>query len=655
MRQLAGIPFVIIIMVLCIATFVEQAYGTEFATHYIYHSWWFLAIWTVLAVVSATIIIKIRLWKRPSVLLIHLALLLILLGASITFLTSQNGILHIREGHIGHTYLDDSHQMLPLPFSLQLDSFRIAHYPGTDAPADYISYVTLNTKRSTHISMNNILCLDGYRLYQSSYDEDCHGTVLSVKYDPMGTPITYLGYVLMTVGMVWTLGSRKSRFRRLLHEAMSVKAVLTVVMCVVSGTSVHARILPTIRNEKVGQAARRQIVYNGRIAPFHTMASDFMLKIYGKTTYHGLSAEQVVCGWMARPEVWKNEPMIKIDNAELRALLKTNGKYVALQSLFNKDGTYKLQEFSDARQEMLLSKAVLALDEKVGIIIMLTQGTLFTPVPKGDSPLNRLRVEAEILYNRLPVVRLLFLFNITAGMLLLILLMTGRKVRKTQEAALYASLLALTLFYVLRWYVSGHIPFSNGYEAMLFMSLMIMLATSVIGRRFPLMTCPGLILSGFTLLVAHLGDKNPQITHLMPVLNSPLLSLHVSVIMMAYALLAMTFILAVISFLTPVTPLHMHHTLTLISQILLYPAEFLLAAGIFLGAVWANISWGTYWSWDPKEVWALITMLIYAIPLHTSSSLTTRNYHLFMLLAFLTVLMTYFGVNFFLGGMHAYT
>lgn len=680
MKQLAAILFIIIIIVLCVATFVEQAHGTAFATHYIYHSWWFFAIWAMLAAISVAIIIKKRLWQRPPVLLIHLALLIILLGAATTFMTSQSGMLHIREGNTENLYLDDSYQMHPLPFSLRLDSFRIAYYPGTDTPADYISYVTLtptpqhqtlntkhstlNTKHSTLISMNSPLLVDGYRLYQSSYDEDCRGTILSVKYDRMGTPITYIGYILMAVGMIWTLMSGKGRFRRLLREAMSGRALVTYIIFIYGVTSVSARTLPTINNDKAQQMARRQIVYNGRIAPFNTMANDFMLKIYGKTTYHGLSAEQIVCGWMARPEVWKSEPMIEIDNAELRAQLKTNGRYIALQSLFNKDGSYKLQDSANARQGRLPSKAIQALDEKVGIIIMLTQGTLFTPVPKVYSPLSHARIEAEILYNQLPIVKLLFIFNITTGILLLILFMTGYKVMKIQNYVLYASLLTLTLFYALRWYVSGRIPLSNGYETMLFMSLMIMLSSSVIGKRFHPITCMGLILSGFTLLVAHLGDKNPQITHLMPVLNSPLLSIHVSVIMMAYALLSMTFIIAIISLLTPhstlntnPSTLNIQHSLTLLSSLLLYPAVFLLAIGIFLGAVWANISWGTYWNWDPKEVWALITMLIYAIPLHIPSLNTkhsTLNTHFFMLFAFLTVLMTYFGVNYFLGGMHSY-
>ena len=95
----------------------------------------------------------------------------------------------------------------------------------------------------------------------------------------------------------------------------------------------------------------------------------------------------------------------------------------------------------------------------------------------------------------------------------------------------------------------------------------------------------------------------------------------------------------------------------LLGRLLLYPAVFFLGAGIFLGAVWANVSWGSYWSWDPKEVWALVTFMVYALGFHTRSLpwlARPRHFHLFSVLAFLTVLMTYFGVNFFLGGMHSY-
>ena len=661
------------LLVLGTATFVEQAQGTAFASQHIYHSIWFVSLWALLAVVSVIIIVRRRLWKRSAVTLLHLSLLVILAGAAVTFFTSQSGMLHIRKGDAESRFINENNETASLPFSIRLDSFRIRCYPGTNTPADYQSFVTIeqgHTRRNATISMNNILALDGYRLYQSSYDEDMHGSVLSVKYDPFGTGITYIGYLLLAVSMVWVLCSKRERFRHLLRKVMSCRAVVLCILFILYGSAVHARSLPTVNAEKAESMARKQIVYNGRIVPFNTMAHDFMLKIYGNPSYHGLSAEQVVYGWIARPDVWKDEPMIKVKDKSLRKKLGAADKYVSFQSLFNPDCSYKVTALAE---NGVPSKPVQEVDEKVGIIIMLTQGSLFEPLPAEAPRLGSTRVEAEILYNRLPLVKVLFMLNITLGILSLALFILGifaNKYIKVPLQTLFSlSLIALLFLYALRWYVSGHIPLGNGYETMLFMSVVIMFISCIIGRRFPLLLCIGLLLSGFTLLVAHIGDSNPQITNLMPVLNSPLLSIHVSVIMMSYALLGLTFIIAIIYFVLialqdktrPATTADIARQLALLtplSHLLLYPAVFLLACGIFIGAVWANISWGTYWSWDPKETWALITMMIYAIPFHTSLTGKLLNsptrFHLFMLLAFLSVLMTYFGVNFFLGGMHSY-
>lgn len=694
MKYSLAITFTAILTVLAAATFIEQSYGSSFATHNIYHSAWFIGLWALLALLSAVIIVRRHLWQRLAVFALHAAFLLILTGAATTFLTSKSGMLHIREGYTENTFRDDSrHHMQQLPFSVRLDSFRIQYYPGTETPSDYISHVTIipgaaGSRPGAHdsrlISMNNILHRDGYRLYQSSYDEDGKGTVLTVRYDPAGTAITYTGYALMAVSMIWILCARKERFRRLLRKVMAAgtPAACTLMCCIYGTAPAQAHTLPTVNKEKAGQMARRQIVYNGRMVPFSTMAHDFIMKIYGKPSYHGLSAEQVACGWMARPEAWKDEPMIRIKNTSLRHELGAEGEYVSLQSLFNADGSYKVASLptlptphsslqTPHSSLPTPSKALQELDEKVGIIIMLTQGTLFTQVPEGTAPLSDMRVEAEIIYNNLPVIKLLFMLNLAVGLLSLIFYAVRGSGSRIVDIAVrlifHASFAVLICFYALRWYVSGHIPLGNGYETMLFMALVIMLASAVIGRRFPQMRGTGMLLSGFTLLVAHLSDGNPQITNLMPVLNSPLLSLHVSVVMTAYALLGLTFIIAAIYFMEQGLGRFIGHKSRAggsrpsfrapspITCLLLYPAVFLLATGIFIGAIWANVSWGAYWSWDPKEVWALITMLVYSIPLHVKAlHASDRRLQAFMLLAFLTVLMTYFGVNFFLGGMHSY-
>ena len=170
-------------------------------------------------------------------------------------------------------------------------------------------------------------------------------------------------------------------------------------------------------------------------------------------------------------------------------------------------------------------------------------------------------------------------------------------------------------------------------------------------QRFPLIIITGFLLSCFILLLYHFLGKYSAANHPLPVLNSRLLPLHVSTIMMAYTLLLLTFIVSLVGVAMPKQRQKMYH----FSQFLLFPALMLLCYGIFIGAIWANVSWGTYWSWDPKETWALITLMIYAAPAHrTFSNLSTMKYHIYMALAFFTILMTYLGVNYFLGGMHSY-
>lgn len=205
---------------------------------------------------------------------------------------------------------------------------------------------------------------------------------------------------------------------------------------------------------------------------------------------------------------------------------------------------------------------------------------------------------------------------------------------------------------------------SNGYETMLLMAWLIMLVSFPIYKKFNIILTFSFLLSGFFLLVSHISQMDPQISHVMPVLSSPLLTIHVSIIMMAYALLALTFICGLMSIIVRLLLRnnqkqadHAIESYRLLSQLFLYPALTCLGLGIFIGAIWANVSWGTYWSWDPKETWALITFMVYAIAVHDRSLPWLRRpmaYHIYMVLAFMTILMTYFGVNYFLGGMHSY-
>ena len=281
----------------------------------------------------------------------------------------------------------------------------------------------------------------------------------------------------------------------------------------------------------------------------------------------------------------------------------------------------------------------------------------------GSSLPTASQLTAEHINNSIPITTILFIVNLIIGIAAAIHQgLRGAKGIKLHPyiAVCILSFLSLSFLLMLRYVISGSLPLSNGYETTLVVAWVAQAVTIPMARRLPVMLIFGCLLTGFALLVSHLGIMNPAIGHLMPILNSPLLSIHVSIIMVAYALLSITFLCSLMALIGN----HIIHrspnlssNLQLISLLLLAPAVVTLAIGIFVGAVWANVSWGVYWSWDPKEVWALITLMVYAVPLHSSSLPAfsrPRVYHVYMLCAFATVLMTYFGVNYLLGGMHSY-
>ena len=276
---------------------------------------------------------------------------------------------------------------------------------------------------------------------------------------------------------------------------------------------------------------------------------------------------------------------------------------------------------------------------------------------------TKFRIYTETFYNKTNAQRLPVMLYLTLSLLLAIVstlsLNNGKqkKTRLVSSVLTWVMLIHTTLLLALRWFVSGHLPMSNGYETMQFMAWATLIVTLVMQKRFLPVKQFGPLLASFALLVAMITDGNPQITQLMPVLQSPLLSVHVMVIMFSYALFGLTALIGLQGLIA-------HHRkqeekeqqLAALSQFLLYPAVALIAIGIFIGAIWANVSWGRYWSWDSKETWALITMLIYSAPLHADIKWLRKaqHMHIYMLLAFLSVLMTYFGVNYFLSGMHSY-
>ena len=751
-KKIIFILYILVLVCMAAATIVEKSQGTDYAHAHYYGAWWFILIWAVLAALGAFYIIK-RKVKCASTLALHLSFIIILLGALLTHVSAKRGMIHLRIGQPTDTYMaQDEEQGMKeekLPFSLCLKKFEAKMHDGTNAVADYSSKFTVidgDDKSEGEVSMNNIYSHRSYRLYQSSYDEDGKGSVLAINADPYGIPVTYTGYALLFISLVWMLFDPKGGYRRLLKSPLLKKGALITALILSMGNiqTLHAEsatgnlqnaVLPKETAEKFGEL---HILYNDRICPVQTFALDFCKKIYGARSYQGLTAEQVLSGWVFYGNTWANEPFIKIKSGEMKTAMNLPD-YASLNTFFNREmGGYTIgqyvQEYYNGQQDKFHQQAA-DIDGKIQIIMELREGislkvlpytftknvkatkdhsfikagttTWFSPVDKlpqavehqhalyirnvfsllngdvkagntsrvneffvkmkkyqevssGNSLPTATQYKAERINNAFPFATILFMANLTLGFIALfytIYRMTKKREIKALNIALPillgVSFLALTLGLALRWIISGNIPMSNGYESMLTVAWFVMLISILMQLRIRIVMVFGFLISGFFLLVSHINQMDPAIGQMMPVLNSPLLSIHVSIIMMSYALLSLTFICGIMGIC-----LRSHgEELQALSRIFLYPALTTMGFGIFIGAIWANVSWGNYWSWDSKETWALITFMIYAVVVHTQSLPVFRKplvYHIYITLAFLSIAMTYFGVNYFLTGMHSY-
>ena len=766
LKRIVFTLYVLVIITMAAATFIEKSCGTDFVHTAVYTSWWFTALWTLLAVAAVVYIVRRRV-RRLSTLALHLALLLILSGALLTHVSAWRGRVHLRSGLAVDTYykLDRKGNVSEekLPFTMRLDTFIVSYHDGTQAEADYTSRFTVSGEGrevQAEVSMNKIYEHGSLRFYQASYDRDGLGSVLAVNCDPWGIPVTYAGYALLFAALVWMLFDPKGRFRRLLRSPLLQKGALCAVLF--AGFSANAKALNALPRETADKFGRLFMVYNGRVCPVQTFAVDFTKKLTGASSYNGMTAEQVLTGFIFYGDEWSAEPLVKVKRGALRDALQLPAR-CTVNTFFNPlMGGYILgpyvREYYQGQTDKLHRQAA-EVDDRLMMLMQLRRGGLLKvfPVTRGgmtqwyaptdniadtlvgdaerayianvfsllneevhagrtanvDQILGKMlayqeknagsslpsdaQVKAERALNAVPFATILFMVNLALGIIFIILLtapptlkgsptyppqgeeLVTKAVKYTNFKANFTflplgrvggavlsllSFIALTLCLALRWVASGRVPMGNGYETMLLLAWLVMLVALAVVRRFSIALPFGLLLSGFFLLVSHISSMDPQISHLMPVLNSPLLSLHVSVIMAAFALLSLTFLCAVTALLLRLfrwrnaTGLaDQTERLALLSRLMLYPALALLGIGIFVGAVWANVSWGAYWNWDAKEVWGLITLMVYAVAAHDASLPFLRRplgYHAFMALAFLTIVMTYFGVNYYLGGMHSY-
>lgn len=716
--KILKILYCVFVISLAVATFVEWKLGTEFVTKNFYNSIWFMSLLGVLVATSIYFFVK-RLKHNIPALLAHSALVIIAVGALLTHLTSVKGNLHLRVQVPQNQFVDSDGMMRKLPETIVLESFNIVNYPGTDTPMDFVSKILISDKDSATVSMNKVVSIDGYRLYQSSFDYDKQGSIFMVNYDPIGIPVTYFGYFLLFGSLISVLLTPNGKFRQIVKKlSLATCLVLFLSSCAKAD---NINLPPAPSKEQAKEFSKVCVFYHDRIVPLNTYATDFCLKITGKPKYKNLSAEQFLLGWLLYPEKWQYENVIKVKNPlpENCGVKVTNG-YTSVAELYDSTGCYKLINSNNKP-----TKGEIEISDKLQLIISLTEGShlkIFPflidgsivwcastdQIPESVSigqkkmieewvkiartafdgkdsevwnliPLQIARYQLsvcqdflpsptirriEIAYNKIRPTTWLYRIQLTFGLVLLFLSIS--QTLKDKNSWLSALMLkVIIVFFVLqllslvfRGIISGTIPISNGYETMLFLALSILGVAFFVRRIQLILSSLCVLLSGFCLLVADIAISNPHITPLMPVLHSPWLSIHVMSVMIAYSLFTVITLNAIVALIVARKKDEVQiEKFKNINLVLLYPAIVLLSIGIFIGAIWANESWGTYWSWDPKEVWALITLLVYAVPLHGSlvvSLKKAKNLNIYLLCAFATVLMTYFGVNYLLGGMHSY-
>lgn len=654
---------------------------------------------------------------------------------------------------IGNGTLKLAYGALPMnvPFSIHLRDFQLERYPGSQSPSSFASEVTLKDEakgmdEDIRIFMNNTLSHRGYKFFQSSYDQDEMGTILSVNYDFWGTWISYLGYALMIIGFIASLVNPGSYFQFLVRKLKDSSVKTIVLIALLSGLSFSSTAqsgigagIPDIDDAVVSEFSELWVQgIDGRIEPISTLTSEIVRKVSSKSALYGKSSDEVVLSMMAYPGMWRSMPIVKVKNKTLAATLGAENKYITVESLFDEQGNYKIAEAVRAAYAKApafrnrVEKEYIYVDERVNICFMVFQGSLLHVFPRenkedtwyapgsqaveytdGDSifiqsgfqlllqsiaenntsdavqvikAIDNFQVKygagllpsdqkkkAEIVFNKVNPFKRIFPFYLLFGFLLLFVLFVNIFRQKPLPGLLRISFSGLifliflihTAGLILRWYISGRAPWSNGYESVVYVAWAAMLAGLLFGRKYQMVIGTAAFLSGISLFVAHLSWMNPEITNLVPVLKSYWLTIHVSIITASYGFIGLSMFLGILVMILMVMRNKANQVkvsgfieqLTTINEMSATVGLYFLTIGTFLGGIWANESWGRYWGWDPKETWSLITILIYSFVVHMRlipSLKGVYNYNVASIISFASVLMTYFGVNYYLTGLHSY-
>lgn len=739
-----------------IGTFLENDYGNAYAKSIIYASWWY----QTLLLLSSVNLILIFLKKGKNLLrpgpIFHFSFIIILIGAFITYNFGLDGSMHIREGEKSNIFTVGEEE-IKLPFYIELKYFTLKKYPGSRAPSEFNSDVSVRDKQNNilyhaTIYMNNTLIHNGYKFFQTSYDDDEKGTILTVNKDP-GVLVTYIGYGLLFIGLILTLFDPKSRIRFLMNKIkkMPIASILFFISLfflqpdVIAQNRISQNYIDAYLKEhkensqELANAFSTLIVQgpSGRMKPLDTQNREILNKLTGKSTWNGMDANQVLLGMFTRPNIWKEVNLIKVKTPKLRNLLGVpeDQKLVPFNVFFTNEGEFKLTKETERANKLVPSRRgtferdLINVDELLNISFMTYRGTLFKIFPKpkdennkwvdfatlfkdinnldlhqntysfldftynrnyNDAIINieyirKFQIEkgkevvpsqdllkAELWYNdsyifiRLSIAYLLFGLALIFYSLISMFYnkMLNAKIQKIIYSVIIVLFIIHTFGIALRWYIGGYAPLSNTYETMIYIAYSALLAGVLFLKNSVIALGASLIMAGVFVFSAYLGEINPQITSLVPVLQSYWLSIHVSVITASYGFFGISAILGFLTLLIFIvrspTKLHLDkhiQNITYINEATIIFGIILLTIGNFLGGIWANESWGRYWGWDPKETWTYISIIVYTLVLHFRFMKNIYSHYLFTassVISFFSILMTYFGVNFYLSGMHSY-
>jgi len=651
-----------------------------------------------------------------------------------------------------------------IPFYIACKDFRLERYPGSNTASSFESDVTIidktkNYTRNQTIFMNHVMDYDGFRFFQSAYDPDEKGTRLSVNHDALGTNVTYVGYLLMSIGMIMSLFAPIGRFKELAskinasHKRNQILKLLFFILSIgLSGTlfandKTHKHQDPVVQfmSEDHSDEVSTMLVQDleGRIIPMHTMCDQVLRKIYGKNKFDAKNAVQVVMSMHMYPPYWVKQPIISIPQA-VRDQLKL-GKFASFNQLMDDEGQFKWIDLYNSAHQKLDSrknefdKKIIKLVERFEVTGSIFRWEFMKIIPLKSDPNNtwfvplnmelmqkdsissmyalkylsavdsasktnaygqatdllkgfkkyqrevagklapsESHVNMEVRYNKMNIFKNTMYSYFVLGILMLVLyfvrifIQPTEKSEKTIKKIVMPFIVLMGLVFIyhgigvgMRWYISGHAPWSNGYEAVIFIAWISMIAGFVFSRKNGAVLPATAILAFFILFVTELNLMDPEITPLQPVLKSYWLMIHVAIITGSYGFLGLGAILGFINLLMYIIRNSSNgkrftsqiNEITAVSEMTITIGLYMLTIGTFLGGVWANESWGRYWGWDPKETWALVSVLVYAVILHLRfiPGLSGKfTFNLVSFWGFSSIIFTFFGVNFYLVGLHSY-